>query len=151
MSKLTKIQLVQANTVLANDNAALRAQLATAQLDLAIARADIVALADVASAMNTVHAAPAPSTQVDTSTREGQLAFFAAKRAERLAAANPTPTAQGDKVVAPAGFWDHKKAQAESRGTTVAAPYQRKAFARTPEQEAARNAAMATGKTVAVA
>lgn len=136
MSKLTKIQLVQANTILADDNAALRAQLATALLDLAIANeklelahSDIVAITGVATALNTM-AAPA--------------GFWDHKRAAKQAAT--TPTAEGDKVAAPVGFWDHKKQQRSATSAYVSKP-----FARTPAQEAARNAAMASGKTTAVA
>jgi hypothetical protein len=144
MATITKLALTQINATLAADNAALRAQVASLTLDLEIARADIVAIAEVASALNTMS-----SSTIDTSTGAGQTAFFAAKRAEKRAAA--TPTAESDRVVAPAGFWDHKKAQAADRGTAVAKPYQSKPFVRSPAQEAARAAAMASGVTTKVA
>ncbi len=140
MSTITKLALTQANTILANDNAALRAELACALLDLSIAQADlatacadIIRLADVASAMNTI----------STSAPEG---FWDKKRADKARATNPTPTAEGDKVAAPVGFWDHKKQQRSTKSAYVSKP-----FERTPAQEAARNAAMASGVTTAVA
>ena len=85
MAALTKLALTQANTALANDNAALRAQVAGLTLDLEIVRAQLVNVTEVASAVNKMPAKPARPAYVMPQWQKDRLAAMEAAKEEAKA------------------------------------------------------------------